>query len=94
MLRVPMANSPPQLAEKVIAALLGQVPEIANQVCDGMVVAGSTMPLKNRDGLGGPLDVIGFIGHDFPRYTKMIAYAFDRLATCDKPLTKSHRQQV
>jgi hypothetical protein len=39
------------------------VSEIANQVCDGMLVAGAAVLLKNRDGLGGPGNVVGFIGH-------------------------------
>jgi hypothetical protein len=28
-----------------------------------MLVTGAAVPLKNRDGLGGPGNVIGFIGH-------------------------------
>jgi hypothetical protein len=63
MFRVPMPNPSPDLTDKVKAALLSQVSEIANQVCDGMLVAGAAVLLKNRDGLGGPGNVIGFIGH-------------------------------
>jgi hypothetical protein len=63
MFRVPMPNPSPDLTEKVKAALLSQVSEIANQVCDGMLVTGAAVPLKNRDGLGGPGNVVGFIGH-------------------------------
>ena len=54
MLRVPVPNAPPYLAEKVEAALLSQVSEIADQVCDGMLVTSAAVLLKNRDGLGGP----------------------------------------
>jgi len=63
MFRVPMPNPSPDLTDKVKAALLSQVSEIANQVCDSMLVTGAAVPLKNRDGLGGPGNVIGFIGH-------------------------------
>ena len=63
MFRVPVPNPSPDLTDKVKAALLSQVSEIANQVCDSMLVTGAAVPLKNRDGLGGPGNVIGFIGH-------------------------------
>jgi hypothetical protein len=42
------------------------VSEIADQVCDGMLVTCAAVPLKYRDGLGGPRDVVGFIRHIFP----------------------------
>jgi hypothetical protein len=45
---------------------LSQVSEIADEVCDGMLVTSAAMLLKNRDGLGGPRDVVGFIRHTFP----------------------------
>ena len=54
MFRVPVPNPSPDLTDKVKAALLSQVSEIANQVCDSMLVIGAAVPLKNRDGLGGP----------------------------------------
>ena len=57
MLRIPVPNAPPDLAEKVETALLGQVSEIADQVCDGMLVTGVAVALKYRDGLGGPGNV-------------------------------------
>jgi len=63
MFRVPVPNPSPDLTDKVKATLLSQVSEIANQVCDSMLVTGAAVPLKNRDGLGGPGNVIGFIGH-------------------------------
>src|ERR1019366_1434908 len=66
MLSVPVSNAPLHLAKKVEAALLGQMSEIADQVCDGMLVTGAAVPLKNRDGLGGPRNVVGFIGHALP----------------------------
>jgi hypothetical protein len=42
------------------------MPKIADQVCDGMLVTSAAVPLKYRDGLGGPRDVVGFIRHTFP----------------------------
>ena len=63
MFSVPMPNPSPDLSEKVKATLLSQVSEIANQVCDGMLVTGAAVPLKNRYGLGGPGNVVGFISH-------------------------------
>jgi hypothetical protein len=62
-----MPNATPDVAEKVEAALLGQVSEIADQVCDRMLVTRAAVPLKNRDGLGGPGDVVSFMGHLSPR---------------------------
>jgi hypothetical protein len=67
MLCVPVPDAPPDFAKKVEATLLGQVPEIADQVCDGMLVTGAAVPLENCDGFGGPGDVVGFIGHASPR---------------------------
>ena len=42
---VPMSNPSPDLTDKVKATFLSQVSEIANQVCDGMLVAGAAVPL-------------------------------------------------
>jgi hypothetical protein len=61
--RVPMPNPPPNLTDKVKAAFLSQVSEIANQVCDGVLVIGTGVPLINRDRLGGPDNVVGIIGN-------------------------------
>src|ERR1035437_11117998 len=66
MFRVPMPNPSPDLTDKVETALLSQVSEIADQVCDGMLVTGAAVPLKNRGGLRGPRNVVGFIGHALP----------------------------
>jgi hypothetical protein len=74
MLGVPMPDAPPDLAEKVEAALLRQVPEVADKVCDGMLVTSVAVSLKYGDGLGGPGNVVGFIGH-----------ASHRLRACEKP---------
>jgi hypothetical protein len=60
MLRVPVPDAPLELAEKVEATILSQMTEVADQVCDGMLVSGATVLLKNRDGLGSPCNVIGF----------------------------------
>src|ERR1017187_180164 len=66
MFGVPMPNSSSDLTDEVEPALLSQVPKIADQVCDGMLVTSAAVPLKCRDGLGGPRDVVGFIRHTFP----------------------------
>jgi hypothetical protein len=66
MFRVPMPNSSLHLTDKVEAALLSQVPKIADQVCNGMFITCAAVPLKNRDGLGGPRNVVGFISHALP----------------------------
>jgi hypothetical protein len=39
------------------------VAEIADKVGDRVIVSGSAAFLKNRDGLGGPGDMVGFVGH-------------------------------
>ena len=49
MLRIPVPNAPPDVAEKIETALLGQVSEIADQVCDGMLVTSAAVLLKNSD---------------------------------------------
>ena len=69
LLRVPMPNAPLDLAEKVKAKVIGQVSEVADQVCDRMLIATSAVLLKNRDGLGGPHDMVGFVGHASPRFS-------------------------
>jgi hypothetical protein len=66
MFGVPMPNSSSDLTDEVEPALLSQVSEIADQVCDGMLVTSAAMLLKNRDGLGGPCNVVGFIRHTIP----------------------------
>ena len=66
MFRVPMPNPSPDLTDKVEAALLSQVSEIADQVCDGMLITGAAVLLKNRDGLGSLRNVVGFISHACP----------------------------
>ena len=40
MFGVPVPDASLDLAEKVEAPLLRQVPEVADQVCDGMLVSG------------------------------------------------------
>jgi hypothetical protein len=84
MLRVPMPNAPLHLAKKVEAARLGQVSEIADQVCDRMLVTGAAVPLKNRYGLCRPGNVFDFICHNFPRLRR---HADDDLA---KVRARSH----
>ena len=48
---------------KIKATIIGQMPEIANQVCDWMVVTSPAALPKNCDSLGGRGGVIGFVGH-------------------------------
>ena len=59
MFGVPMLDASLYLTQEVEAALLGQVSEVANQVCDSMFVAGATLLLENGHRLSGPGDVSG-----------------------------------
>jgi hypothetical protein len=61
MLREPVRNSPPNLAEEIAVALISQLSEISDQVCDGVLFNGAAAPLKNRERLGGRCNVFGFI---------------------------------
>ena len=63
LLRVPVPNTSADLTEKVKAELLGQVPEVTDQIGDGMLFTSATVPLKNRDRVGGPGDVVSFVHH-------------------------------
>ena len=63
MLREPVANTTPNLGDKIEVALLGQVSEITDQVRDGVLFNGAAAPLKNRERLGGGGNVFGFIDH-------------------------------
>ena len=56
-LGVPMADAALYLVEKVEAALLRQVSEVANEVCDRMLVACVAMFLKNCHRFRGPVNV-------------------------------------
>jgi hypothetical protein len=47
-----MSDVPLDLAEDVEATLRCQVPEVADQVCDGMLVTSAAALLKNGDSLG------------------------------------------
>ena len=58
-----MSNASPDLTKKVKAKVVGQVPEIADQVGYHVLVATSAVLLKNRDSLGGPDDMVGFVSH-------------------------------
>jgi hypothetical protein len=46
------------LAEEVEAAFLGQMSKVANEVCDGLLVACATVFLENSYRFGGPGDVV------------------------------------
>ena len=69
MLREPVANTTPNLGDKIEVALLGQVSEIADQVCDGVLFNGAAALLKNRERLGGGDNVFGFIDHALVDHT-------------------------
>jgi hypothetical protein len=69
MLREPVANTMPNLGDKIEVALLSQVSKIEDQVCDGVLFDGAAAPLKNRERLGGSGNVFGFIDHASFDYT-------------------------
>ena len=56
-LGVPVTDAALDLIEKVGAARIRQVSEVANQVCDRMLVARAAMSLKNCHGFRGPGNV-------------------------------------
>src|ERR1017187_5814261 len=89
MFGVPMPNSSSDLTDEVEPALLSQVPKIADQVCDGMLVTSAAVPLKYRDGLGGPRDVVGFIRHTFPSDWPL-KDALDRTTQAERPFQAFH----
>ena len=62
-LGVPMADAALYLVEKVEAALIRQVAEVANEVCDRMLVACAAMSLKNRHRFRGSDNVPRFVDH-------------------------------
>lgn len=64
MFRVPMPNPSLDFTDIVEAALLSQVSEIADQVCNGMLVTGAAAPLKNRD--ASAAQAMWFISHALP----------------------------
>jgi hypothetical protein len=64
-----VANTTPNLADKIEVALLSQVSKIADQVCDGVLFNGAAAPLKNRERLSGRCNVFGFIDHALLDYT-------------------------
>jgi hypothetical protein len=59
--REPMPDPSPDQIDNVGAALLGQVPPTAGQICDGMLVIDAAALRKNRDGLAGPGNVLGIV---------------------------------
>jgi hypothetical protein len=89
MFRIPMPNPSSDLTDEVEPALLSQVSEIADQVCDGMLVTSAAVPLKYRDGLGGPRDVVGFIRHTFPS-DWLLKDALERTSQTERPFQAFH----
>ena len=53
-LGVPVPNAPPYLAHKIEAALVGQVSEIADQICNGMLSPVRQCFLESCNRVGGP----------------------------------------
>jgi hypothetical protein len=70
---VPMANAAPHLIQKVETTILGQMSEIADEVGDGMIVAGAATLLENRNRFRRPGDMVSFI-HE-PRHQRLPAVA-------------------
>ena len=58
---VPVPNAPLYLTDEVKAALLGQVSEVANEVCDGMFVACAATFLENCHRFRSPSDVVSIM---------------------------------
>jgi hypothetical protein len=73
MLREPVPYATPNLGDKIEVALLGQVSEITDQVCDGVLFNGAAALLKSRERLGGGGNVFGFIDHALLDHS--VAYA-------------------
>ena len=58
-----MPDSSPDLGQKVQPPFLGQVPQITDQVCNGVIVTAAAVLLEYRDTLGGPSDVLDLSDH-------------------------------
>jgi hypothetical protein len=63
-----VADGSLDFSQVVEAAVLGQVSEVADEVCDGMRVACAAVILVNSNGFGGRGNVAGFIDH-CPRHS-------------------------
>jgi hypothetical protein len=63
MLGVPVPNTPLCLTDEVEAALLGQVSEVTNEVCDDMFIACAATFLENCHRFRSPRDVVSFVDH-------------------------------
>ncbi len=60
VLSVPVCKRTPHLAEKVEAAILGQMSEIADEIGDGMFVTSAAVLLENCNSLCRPGDMVSF----------------------------------
>jgi hypothetical protein len=65
-------------------SLLGQVSEIADEVCDGMLVCRFALSLKHSDDLCGPSNMVGFIGHGSPRLFSRLIFFPSLLAALER----------
>jgi hypothetical protein len=73
MLSAPMADASFYLAQKIEATLFGQMSEVANKICDGMLVACAAMSLEDCHRLGGPRDVVWLVDHGDSPTTPLVA---------------------
>ena len=62
-LGMPVADAALDFVQKVETALLSQVSEVTNEVCDRMLVTRAAMRLENRNRFGGSGNVTRFIDH-------------------------------
>ena len=61
LLGVPVPKAASHLAKKIEATMLGEMPEIADQVGDGMFVTGAAVLLKHRDRFCRPGNMVSLI---------------------------------
>ena len=91
-LGVPVPNASPYLTHKIEAALVGQVSEIANQICNGMLIAHTTMLLESCNRVGGPGYVANFVDHT-NKPTMMRRFVFDARTISSPTSSVSLRRQ-
>jgi hypothetical protein len=61
VLGVPVPKAAPHLAKKIETTMLGQMPEIADQVGDGMFVTCAAVLLEHRDRFCRPGNMVSLI---------------------------------
>ena len=91
VLGVPVPNAALCLTDEVKAALIGQVSEVANNVCNGMFVTCAAAHLESCYRFGGPSDVVGFVDHARnPKVINAKPVLYERLGW--QPGCPGHRQ--